>query len=349
MNLIRLLLIVPILLFGTFTGCGGGQKDSAGLPAGRGAITVTIRWPESRAIPVDTRSIKLSAKVLEPENGPVVKELVVARPEGQTISNATLSPVPSVKVRVTASAHRTTDGTGEILSQASVEVQVAENRTVTANIELGLIARIEIQPATAQVDVGATLPLSARAFDAQGNEVAVPATDWQWSIVPTTIATITPSGASAVVRGVSPGAAAASVVLTSAGLSASRSVAVGVLLQIAGTYQGSGRVVTPNGFSRPIPASFVVTQSDDQATIVVTLAEDNEFGITGPRQIRGTLLARPDEKDMVILSPDGSQLARFHFFNGLQNRAFQATGRVIVEPRTPPDFFRFEFEFLRSP
>ncbi len=118
-------------------GCGGGNPESTG----RGAIQVAIHWPAaSRVIPEDTRSIRLRAQVLEPDDGQITNEVIVDRPEGQSISNATLENVPSVKVRVIATAHSELNAGGNILAQGSVEVRVPENGSVPADIDLGGVA-----------------------------------------------------------------------------------------------------------------------------------------------------------------------------------------------------------------
>ncbi|MEP6754538.1 MAG: hypothetical protein ABJA67_03470 [Chthonomonadales bacterium] len=216
-------------------GCGGGGAATSG----RGALIVTIHWPASRAIPADTQSVNFRVQVLEPDEGLIVVQKVVARPTGQTLSQAVLDHVPSVKVRVMATAHRTTDGTGEVLASGTAEVRVTENGNVPVSITLGAISRVEIQPAAISVTVNQSIQLSAHAFDSQGNEVTVASTSWQWSITPGTIASIVPSGNSAQVTGLATGGAIASVVLTEAGLSASTNVTVSPFVSpINGAYQG---------------------------------------------------------------------------------------------------------------
>ncbi len=118
------------------SGCGSGHGATNNIS--RGSIRVSIQWPaDSKVIPPETRSIKLQAQVLEPDDGQITNEVVVDRPEGQSISNATLQDVPSVKVRVIATAHSELNAGGSLLAQGSVEVRVAENGTVPADIDLG--------------------------------------------------------------------------------------------------------------------------------------------------------------------------------------------------------------------
>ena len=115
-------------------GCGSGAPASR---SGRGAIQVTIKWDAaSRLIPADTRSIRIRAQILEPDLGEITNELIVDRPQGQPVSNATLEDVPSVKVRLLASAHSEPNAGGSILAQGSSEVRVPENGSVPAVIVL---------------------------------------------------------------------------------------------------------------------------------------------------------------------------------------------------------------------
>jgi hypothetical protein len=112
----------------------GGSGATTSLPQTRGRITLTVNWPTSREIPAEARSIKVVAKVLQPENGPQVGEEIVERPANQTTSQIVLDDIPSVKVRLTATAYESTNGTGEVIASGTTEVTVPENNSVTANI-----------------------------------------------------------------------------------------------------------------------------------------------------------------------------------------------------------------------
>ncbi len=114
--------------------CAG--SGGAGGSEGRGRVTLTVTWPTSRAIPAATRSIKVVAKVLQPENGPEVGQEIVQRPANQATSTIALEDLPSVKIRLTATAYASTDGTGTVLAQGSTDIQVPENNAVSANINL---------------------------------------------------------------------------------------------------------------------------------------------------------------------------------------------------------------------
>lgn len=113
--------------------CGGHSNAKA---VSRGRVTLTVNWPSSREIPSATRSIKIVAFSLGPDQGIQVGEVVVQRPANQPTSQVVLEDLPSVKVRLTATAHASTDGTGDVLAQGSKDVDVPENSTVPASISL---------------------------------------------------------------------------------------------------------------------------------------------------------------------------------------------------------------------
>ncbi len=74
--------------------------------------------------------------MLEPANGPEVASRVVARPEGQSTSQVVLDDLPSVKVRVTATAYAQANATGAALATGFIEVNVPENSSVSAQLTL---------------------------------------------------------------------------------------------------------------------------------------------------------------------------------------------------------------------
>lgn len=124
-----MLLCLAILV----AGCGGSPKSGTRTT---GRVVLDISWPATRDIPAATRSIKVVAKVLEPLNGPQVGQVVVPRPAGGTSSQAVLTDIPSVKVRLTATAHASNDGTGGVIASGMQDIQVVENGSTNANITL---------------------------------------------------------------------------------------------------------------------------------------------------------------------------------------------------------------------
>lgn len=152
--------VTSCLLSVWLTGCGAGR---AATPR-RGAVRVTIQWPVSRVIPPETRSIRLKAQVLEPDDGQITNELVVARPQNQAVSTATIPDVPSVKMRILVSAHANPDGSGPSLASGSREVRVPENGSVPVDIELtGISNPVHIQGG------GAVGPCESASFSASPN------------------------------------------------------------------------------------------------------------------------------------------------------------------------------------
>jgi hypothetical protein len=127
-------LLAATLLLGLLLGCAGSGVQSK--PTSQGRVTLTVTWPASRAIPSATQSIKITVKVLEPTNGPEVAQRIILRPEGQATSQLVLEDIPSVKVRITATAYATTDATGTALATGSTDAIVPENSAVTASLTL---------------------------------------------------------------------------------------------------------------------------------------------------------------------------------------------------------------------
>lgn len=120
-------------LFLSLASCGG---NGTAPPATTGRVTLTVTWPSSRAIPEAARSIKIVAVSLQPDKGVQVGQIVVARPDGQETSLAVLDKLPSVRVRLTATAHESVFGTGPILAQGTTEIVVPESNGIDASITL---------------------------------------------------------------------------------------------------------------------------------------------------------------------------------------------------------------------
>jgi len=130
--------------------CGG---SSGGAPSNRaGAVRLVIHWPGlTRDIPDATKSLlfKVVTLIKDDQDQTIesveVKQLVVQRPTGQATSTVVLEGLPSVAVRIKASAHDTTDGTGTDLAEGSTDVTVPEGGSINASIELvgGLVGCTE--------------------------------------------------------------------------------------------------------------------------------------------------------------------------------------------------------------
>lgn len=133
----RYFLLLVVLLVAS---CGG--SGNIGVSAEGGRVKLVIHWPETREIPAATESLnfKVVTLIANDENEIVekeqVKEQVVQRPTGQTVSTVVLEDLPSVKVRIKATAHESTDGTGAVLASGSVDITVSEAGTVNAAITL---------------------------------------------------------------------------------------------------------------------------------------------------------------------------------------------------------------------
>jgi hypothetical protein len=83
-----------------------------------------------------------------------VGQKVVERPANAATSTIVLEDLPSVKIRLTATAYASIDGTGDVLAQGSNEIQVPEDNTVSAQITLADGGGCKDPKATAVVEVG---------------------------------------------------------------------------------------------------------------------------------------------------------------------------------------------------
>ncbi len=155
---------VATILFMGLASCGG-HEDGRLATASRGRVVLTIAWPATRAIPPAARSIKIVAVSLQPDRGQQVGQVIVPRPADQATSQAVLEDLPSVKVRLTATAHTSADGTGEAIAAGSTDVNVPENNSVAANITLDSTAGC-VMPAVSAY---------ANAVNDQGNDSLIDA------------------------------------------------------------------------------------------------------------------------------------------------------------------------------
>jgi hypothetical protein len=142
-------------------GCGGNSPVSG---ARTGQVSVTIHWPSTRDIPSETRSIRVVAKAMEPIDGPEVGQVVVGRPANASTSQANLTNLPSLRVRLTATAYASTDASGVSIAEGSAEVQVPEDNTVSANITLTstLDIDVHITPIHGEAPFGGTTQFNAQ-------------------------------------------------------------------------------------------------------------------------------------------------------------------------------------------
>jgi subtilase family protein/IPT/TIG domain-containing protein len=124
------------------------------------------------------------------------------------------------------------------------------------------------------LNVGRSRTITAIAVDVDGNEVTVAPGAWSWSIAPTGIASLAPSGSRATLTGVSQGTATLTVSV--GGLSATSRVVVNNLL---GTYQGT---VTAIGSPTPDAGHVVIfLDVDGNLTMTVSLVVFGNIDTTG--------------------------------------------------------------------
>lgn len=195
-------------------GCGGGKKSS-GLSssiASTGRATITVRWPErSRLIPFAAESIRVRLS----DGGKLLGEALLKRPENGGNATANFELLPTGPLTAEGIAYPNADGTG--VSQAAAKTVATIRDGPPTEIRLTLastITQVTVSPATLNLRVNGTVPLTATAKNADGEVVfTLPAT-MAWRSRNTEVATVEPGG---LVRGVSSGTAIIEVRETESG------------------------------------------------------------------------------------------------------------------------------------
>lgn len=135
-----LLTLLPVV------GCGGGSKggNSTQAAASRGAVTLSIKWPDlgtSRVIPLAAQSIKLTMVRTAP--GPAVTTptipLLTPPPSSQLTNRITSRTINGLELgtyTITVVAYSTTDATGVPVAQATVSQEVVGGANSDLNITM---------------------------------------------------------------------------------------------------------------------------------------------------------------------------------------------------------------------
>jgi hypothetical protein len=266
---------------------------------GRGRVAFTITWPEltadSRLVPAAARSIKFQVFSLQPVSDEVIHETVALRPaDGSTTSTIVLDPVPSIKVKIVATAHPNTDGTGIAQAAGTVEMTVEENKTASQALTMtSTITEVRVVPANPVVGSGQTLTLSASGHDAQGALVLTSGTKWEWVSSAPGTASVQSSGLTSSAQGLRPGTTEVTARDTESGKSATVALTV--------SDAPGAIVITPNdtrvdcgeskGFSASLPGviwgvsgggtiskSGVFTADHTPGEFTVTASKDGAAG-----------------------------------------------------------------------
>jgi len=225
LRFVRDLSLAGVAVAWLLAGCGGGGGDKqprpitspSSSPTPTPTPTATPPPPPAATemrvrvtFPATTRLVPQAAQSvvaeLRGENETLLATHTFTRPAEGGVREFVFTNVPRTDITVKTSAYETPTGTGTPLA---VGVQVVSNRTGAGpTVEVAMastITGVAITTSAPQVDPdeGATLHAVAR-NDAGQNVPTVP-TNWQWASSDPSVATVEPSGPTALVRGIRAG------------------------------------------------------------------------------------------------------------------------------------------------
>lgn len=165
-------------------GCGGATDRPLSGDAGKGAVELTITWPEpSRYIPPYAKSLYFELYRADAPN--IRYNLVANRPEGggdQTVRFGQLLAAGSYTLAGVARVEK--DGLGATVASAVTSVAVEANKTASAALTLvSTVNSIQILGEPLKVMMGQTRNLHGRALDPDGKVVFLPGGALTWSLV----------------------------------------------------------------------------------------------------------------------------------------------------------------------
>jgi len=214
-------------------GCGGGGSSATNaLPADEGRAKISVHWPArpsagtagSRLIPASANSIRVSFL-----NGTTeVKNALLVRPEDSSLpTSTTLVDLPQGNLSVVAQAFPASDGTGTTQARGDTVAQIVAGQSTTVNLTLGTtIDHVAILPETVQL-TGNPVPITATAFDSQGNVVLT--NSWTWANSDSTVLHLVASGANATITALKQGASIVTITETESGRSTAKQFNVTIL------------------------------------------------------------------------------------------------------------------------
>lgn len=229
-----------LLLIGYFfgiSGCGGGGDSN------RSSLTIVVNWPQfGRMIPAASRSIRVTLTANQQQ---VAERLLVRTSNDSYTARFTFTDLPPTQVIMTATAFPNTDGTGTAQATTSMAVDLEPGRDRQISLTMtSTVAQLRVSPNSLSLPTGQTAQLSVAALDTAGNVVLISPSKIVWTSSNAGVATLTPDGDRATVRGVSPGTANISVREQESG----RSTQIPVTVNPTGTGgRIVGRVTDPTG------------------------------------------------------------------------------------------------------
>ncbi|WP_395093293.1 PQQ-binding-like beta-propeller repeat protein [Armatimonas sp.] len=201
---------VLALLALALAGCGGGRsiQTPQAQAVGRAALQINIKWPEvgSRAIPTKAQSILITVSAGTTR----IKDVIVARPVGNSLTNTRIEEVPVGTLHIAATAFPEVNATGTAQATGAQDVAVTVGVTGSVSVTLGTtitqvrvtrkngqravsLTRGEDPPLTVILSPGASDSLTATALDADNNLVLTDPKRWSWATASSTVCAISPT------------------------------------------------------------------------------------------------------------------------------------------------------------
>lgn len=196
------------------TGCGGGGAATPQRAVQTGTLRLDIDWsvPQAsgtRLIPPSANSIVFD---LTDSRAKQIGHKVVARPAGQTTTQAVFTDILQGEVLIYANAYPLADGTGTAQANAAARVQVQPGVAVDVTLTLSSrIDHIDITPTNTSIPVGQRASFTATPRDIQGHIIMIAPDALTWNLSDTSIATLATLGAQAILKGQQVGNAVLSV------------------------------------------------------------------------------------------------------------------------------------------
>lgn len=221
------------------SGCGGGSSSSTSASE-TGQATITITWPEvTRLIPVAANSITVTFY----QGATAVSKQTVTRPTTGNTSTLNFTALPTGTLSVSAVAYPETDGTGNAQANASTTASITTTQTAQISLTMAsTINSLAITPATTSVAPGATVPLTATAYDAIPNVVLTSPSTISWTSSDSGVAVVSALG---VVSGVTAGTVTITATESESGKTANATITVtsgstgSALIDLANAYINS--------------------------------------------------------------------------------------------------------------
>jgi hypothetical protein len=181
-TLAALMLTTPLI---ALSGCGGGggTASPAASSTRAGKLSLTVKWPEQTK---DTRLIPQFTQVLRAElrSGDQVLGIrdILNEDGPPRASTVTFDNLQPGVVTLTATAYPEAGATGTPLASGAVSTTINSGETARVSITMAsTIDRVEITPANPTTARGQRVILTATPFDAAGNVIIAPSSNFAWT------------------------------------------------------------------------------------------------------------------------------------------------------------------------